>query len=510
MANRHIKQSITVLFLALISLFCRAEAEAGAEIDLPEPVLSIIDATILPPDQDTPTAETETAESPETIDFTEATESDQAELQLTIKQYAQTVTQLEIDNGAYNNDLSEALIGLGLAQSTAGNHKDALDVYTRALHINRVNEGLQNINQIPILDLVIEANTALGDYKSLADNYSYLLWVYERNYKNDAPELVPQLQRIAKWHLAAYEVTSPPDSVGHLIVATNLFTKALDIIESTEGYHAPGLINPLYGIVNANFKLVEPFGFIENIDYFTSGRASPLLPSNFNRVNDPFGDRTLARNDFSALNYNQEHLSRILQDQKNTASLIQNSYKSGRNALERIVDIHTSNPGLPKLSHAFALTHLGDWFLRFYKSSSAMANYIQAYQILKDEGYDVEGKGGFFSYPRSLDTFKPPQIDSGLNKSGESTTAGLAGQSESDTGLTADEHKDESKFVLVEFNVTANGSVRNLDIIDSNPTDNIRFQRMARDKIITTPFRPRLENGKPTMTENVKMLYRFE
>jgi len=33
---------------------------------------------------------------------------------------------------------------------------------------------------------------------------------------------------------------------------------------------------------------------------------------------------------------------------------------------------------------------------------------------------------------------------------------------------------------------------------------------MARYIISATPFRPRLENGKPTATENVKMLYRFE
>lgn len=443
-------------------------------------------------------------------DVSEHTAAELAELQHTISQYTNQVLQLEIENGAYNNDLSEALTGLGLAYSAAGNHQEALDVYTRALHINRVNEGLQNINQLPILERVIQANTALGDYKSLADNYSYLLWIYGRNYDNGDPALVPVLQKIANWHLDAYEVTEPPDSVGHLVYATNLFTKALEIIELTEGPHSPELINPLYGIVNANFKMVEPFGFIQNIDFIVGSRASPLLPSDFNRLNVPLDSEVYSRNDFSALGYNQEHLSRILQDQKNAASLIQNSYRSGRNALERIVDIHVKNPDLPRLSHAYALTHLGDWYLRFYKRSVAQSSYEQAYQVLLQGGHDVVSDQGFFSYPRSLDTFKTPQILPDKYVQDATFSRDLSSQADSDEPQATDEESEQPRFVRVQFNVTEHGVVRNLDIIESNPADNIKFRRMARDRIMSTPFRPRLENGKPTMTESVKMLYRFE
>jgi len=435
--------------------------------------------------------------------------AEQIQLQQTIYQYADRVLQLEIENGAYNNDLVEELTGLGHSYSSMGNHADALKVFSRALHINRINQGLQNMNQIPILDMVIQANNGLSDYKALNDNYGYLLWVYNRNYGDNNINLAPIYNRVAGWHLDAYEVTPSPDSVGHLVIAANLYSKAIEIIESYKGPDDPDLITPLYGIVNANFKLVEPYGFIPNIDSFISGKITPLLPSNFDSENQA---TRFERNSYTALDYNQEHLSRILGDQKSGSSLVQNSYKSGRNALERIVDIHTKNPDLPTLSHAYALTHLGDWYLRFYKRTSALTNYERAYQLLKMNGYDFgNNTRGLFGRPQSLDKMKVPDVSSenepyafsSLDDTGDEDPLAELEQH------TSDDKEADSQFVVVEFNVTQYGAVRDLVIIEANPSDSVRFRRMARNRISTTPFRPRLEDGKPIETENVKMLYRF-
>ena len=76
--------------------------------------------------------------------------------------------------------------------------------------------------------------------------------------------------------------------------------------------------------------------------------------------------------------------------------------------------------------------------------------------------------------------------------------------------LEENESYDEDKYVLVEFDVTRYGAVRDLKILESNPTSNVRFRRMARNTINSTPFRPRLDNGQPITTENVKMIYRFQ
>ncbi len=423
----------------------------------------------------------------------------------TIARYNQRIQDLEIENGVYNNDLGEELVGLGLAYAGAGEYQPALEAYTRALQINRINNGLHSLNQLPILERTIETNTVLENYADLTANHDYLLWLYMRNYDSNDPQLLPVLFRVAHWNLDAYEVMQRPESVGNLIKAANLFHQAIHIIESTGKPDDPRIINALYGIANANFKFVEPFGVIPNIDAFFSGTTTPLLPSNFER--DIRGS-SFARNRHSNIHYNQDRLTQILQNQENSVSLVRDSYRSGRNALQRIIEIHEQNPDLPKISHAYALTHLGDWYLRFNKRNSAISSYAQAYQMLQED-HDEKTIERLFGRPHSLDALGiPAEFTQGLGLQSFASEA-ITGEADSTLVRPADLDLENSQFILVEFDVTEYGSVRNFEILASNPEDSVSFRRMARSKITNTPFRPRLENGKPVKTDDVKILYRF-
>ncbi len=445
------------------------------------------------------------SEIPELQDPEELT-PEEMEIQRTATLYLERILELEAENGAYNNALVEQLLSLGQAYNDLGNHTQALDVFSRALHINRVNEGLHNINQLPILDQIIKTNTALNDYDALNKNYGYMVWVYGRNYEIDDLELAEAYIRAANWQIDAFDVTTPPESLKHLIMAANYFSKSTDIIEKAKGPNAPELINSLYGIVNANFKLVEPYGFVPNIDTFISGKLYPMMPNNFD---SDFNNSQLPRNPYRALDYSPDHLSSIVQEEKYTFSLIQNAYKSGRNALIRIIEIYENNPDLPRISYAYALTHMGDWYLRFYKRSFAVENYQKAYQTLIATEFGDEAIRTLFSRPRSLGNFEyEPEFEFERHK-----VVSAVELTDDEKDKMLDEIIDElgeTKFALVEFNISRYGAVRNLSILASNPPDSVRFRRMARATINSTPFRPRLDDGQPITTENVKMLYRFQ
>lgn len=436
----------------------------------------------------------------------ESLSPEEVALRNTVNQYAAQVTKLEAENGAYNDELVEELISLGQAFTNLGDHQNALDIYSRALHINRVNQGLHNINQLPILDLIIKSNTELNNFEQLIKNYSYMLWVNDRNYEMNDMRRVPAYTRAANWHMEAYDVIDPPASLQHLILATNFYSKAADIIEESKGPVDPDLINPLYGIFNANFKFVEPYGFVANIDSFISGKLNPLFPSNFET---DFEREQYRRNTYRALDYKPSHLSRIVQDKAYTFSMIQNSYRSGRNALIKIIDIHDKNPELPKLSHAYALAHMGDWYLRFYKRSFALSYYEQAYQILLGVEYGDQAIENLFGPPRSLGVFEEePEFE--FERYRVISSVDLSDESaEAEYEFDSEELKN-SKYVYVQFNISKYGAVRNLEILNANPEDSVRFRRMARNTINSTPFRPKLENGQPIVTRNVKMLYRFQ
>jgi tetratricopeptide (TPR) repeat protein len=427
-------------------------------------------------------------------------------LRNTVNQYVDQVTKLEAENGAYNDELVEELISLGQAYTNLGEHQNALDIYSRSLHISRVNQGLHNINQLPILDLIIQANTALNNFDELIKNYSYLLWVNDRNYEMNDMRRVPAYTRAANWHMQAYDTTAPPASLRHLILATNFYSKAADIIENSKGPVDPDLINPLYGIVNANFKFVEPYGFVPNINSFISGKLNPLFPSNFET---DFERERYQRNTYRALDYKPSQLSRIVQDEAYTFSMIQNSYKSGRNALIKIIDIHEKNPELPRLSYAYALAHMGDWYLRFYKRSFALSYYGQAYQALLGIEYGDQAIENLFGRPRSLGVFEDePEFE--FERYRVISSVDLSDEEEEAKYEFDSEELKDSKYVYVQFNITKYGAVRNLEILTANPEDSVRFRRMAKNTINSTPFRPKLENGQPIMSRDVKMLYRFQ
>jgi tetratricopeptide (TPR) repeat protein len=491
MKNRYLKQLL--ISASSLSLGVVVHAQAGLQAEVQGRVAedqtpAILDILPSVPDEDEEIANRE------------------ALLRRTVALYAERVIQLEAENGAYNNELEEELASLGQAFYGLGEFQQALDVYTRALHINRINQGLHNINQLPILELIIKANTELNNFEELDKNFSYLLWIINRNYDANDIQRVPAYLRAANWHMDAYDITTPPESIQHLIIAANYFSKATDVIESAKGPDDPELINSLYGIVNANFKLVEPYGFIADIDSFISGKLNPLLPSNFD---SDFDSEEYSRNAYRALDYSQDHLSRIVQDEKYTFSLVQNSYKSGRNALLRIINIHEKNPDLPPLSYAYALTHTGDWYLRFYKRRFAMGYYQQAYQILSANEYGDQAIYNLFGRPRSLGTFEEqPEFE--FERVKIISSIDITDEAEKLEIRLNDEILNDKKFVLAQFRVTKYGAVRNLEILAANPADNVRFRRMARNTINSTPFRPRMENGQPIVTDNVKILYRFQ
>ncbi len=450
---------------------------------------------------------------PASVADTPASEID-PQIEQTIKLYASKVQRLESESGAYNNDLVEQLIGLGLAYSDAEKHAEALKVYQRALHINRVNHGLHSLEQIPILERVIEANTALNDYNQLNNNYSYMLWVYKRNFPENDLRMLPVLDRIAEWHLDAFNKTLVPESLGHLVVAANLYNESLEIIKLVEGDDHPDMIRPLYGIVNANFKLIEPYGYIEGIDMIIGASGMLLLPSNFtqNGSNDAF------RSTFLQQNYGGDYLARVLDVEKDSLSLIQNSYRSGRAALEKIVDIHVKHPDLTRRSYAYALTQTGDWFQRFSKRDASTHYYREAYTLLTGAGAESTELDELFGKPISLDALNVPRMMAAslsapsLDTDPSRAIEGIDMSEKTDIDLQelATTELQDTAYVVVQFDVTSSGIVRNLEFIMTNPEDDSRLRRMAKERINITPFRPRLENGQPIATEDVKMVYTFQ
>lgn len=378
-----------------------------------------------------------------------------AEQNLVIQNYEQMIAQLESSGGVYQAQLAEVLSGLGSSYQSLQRHTDAIAVFQRALHITRVNDGLYSLNQIAILEKLIESNSKLKDWENLNKNYHNLYWISKRHYGENNPQLLALIERIGRWHLHAYELQPKAESFSHLLEAEQLYNKAVEVIERQNGQQDIRLINDLYGIALTNYQIAAEVSNSEDFENIRTG----------------YRDTSRTR--------------RLLQEEQARQDLIIQSFIKGRNAMNQIVDIHANNPILPVDTHAMALTHLGDWFLLFNKRDSAAQTYDQAYQLLHNEGIDQKSIDQLFGQPRTLPAIRLPV------------------QKEDDI------MPENPAYVLASFDVSASGKAQNIQIIESNPSDDVSHQRRAKRSIAATRFRPRYENGKPVITTGVSLRYVF-
>lgn len=419
-----------------------------------------------------------------------------------IELFEQEVSVLEQRGGAYDPDLSETLVSLGMARMTQGEYEKAEQAFRRALHTTRVNHGLYNIEQLPILERLIELNTVTRDLHDLNQGYHYMFWLSKRIYGADDPRLLAAIDRMGRWHLAAYLTEADDSPMGHLLAAEGLYDRAVQIIEKNYGPNDARLVNALYGVVVTKYQIAALVSRIEHRREIYLGPSEPM----------------------------DLRSRRVYEDARLRETLMVKSFSDGKSAMDRIAAIHADNDLLPPESHALALVHLGDWNLLFNKWNSAHEAYSNAYALLSETGHAKDEIDSFFARPRSLPAIGLPEeqleafLAAGVNAPGESETQVRAnpealGMSEpgmnayTDTGTNTDaealENAEAYPNVLMSFDVSRTGKASNIEILESRP-DDYSLQRRAKKSIASRTFRPRIENGEPVETVGMRLRLLFK
>lgn len=376
-------------------------------------------------------------------------------LMQSLDRYQQSVNELQKAQGAYAESLAEQLVGLGLAYKNLGQYPPAIAAFNRSLLVKRVNLGLYTLEQIPILEQIIAANSATGDWTALNQNHRYLYWVYLRNYGVDDPRLLPVLHRLGYWQLHAYTYDNQTGANNHLDVANNLFHSAIAIIDSHYGLYDQRLLDPLYGIVLVNYQV------------------KAALYANFGSIPESM---SIFDDDLGTIDASDIHF------------YINNAYRTGKAALLRIIDIQAHNQDSASSVTGIGMVHLGDWELLFDRRDAANETYAQACAQLAASGMARAEIDQLFAQPRSL-----PALQGSLPDTREPAQQDSIGN-----------------YVLARFDVSPTGRPSNIEIMEANPADNKVMQRRARQRIRATRFRPRLEDGQPIATTNVSIRYDFQ
>ncbi len=119
----------------------------------------------------------------------------------TIEQYLEEIHRLEVTYGPHHEAIGENLISLSKLYEAQGDKLKKHETLEQALQIHRLNYGLHNKEQLPIIEQLIANNIDLQNWEALDRNYDYLYWIHRRIYGVDSLELLPVLNRVLEWKL---------------------------------------------------------------------------------------------------------------------------------------------------------------------------------------------------------------------------------------------------------------------------------------------------------------------
>jgi tetratricopeptide (TPR) repeat protein len=386
----------------------------------------------------------------------ELTKKQKLEVLRNIDLFHRQISQLESEEGVYGSTLTEKLGSLGIAYQYADEHNKAIEMFKRAIHLNRVNDGLYTTGQVPLLQRLIASHIKLGQWDKVSDKYNYLYWLNTQNYGKEDPRILPTLTQMSKWHLRAYGMQFGKDRqavTNHLITAHTYIERSIDLLDQHQQTNntEQRLIKELNGLTLTNYL------------FATFPRSAPIRAHTG-----------------SALDPEVSHSAMVVDH------YISRSFRSGKKALNRVIDIYSNSESAPPWAVAKAKVKMADWLFIFNKRSAAFALYQEAYNLMTEHESSLSALKATFDQPVAL-----PNLD--LLDSGQ--------YAESDKSFT-----DKSvNYVLASFDVTPQGNASNIEIIDSKPLNNISARSQVKRSLRITKFRPRFVGGEPILTEKMKL-----
>ncbi|MEM8983881.1 MAG: TonB family protein [Pseudomonadota bacterium] len=163
--------------------------------------------------------------------------------------YQAAITIIEFLQDHLSVELIDPLTGLGRTTLNAKRPDLATDALERALHVNQVNVGPQNLEQLPLLNDLTEAYYQLGDFKQVKALQRFAVALYERQYPNDDNKsIIPALYRRAAWL----------NRMGLYVDEQRTYNKIIRIVERVDGRSSLDLIPALTRLGRTYLFAAEP------------------------------------------------------------------------------------------------------------------------------------------------------------------------------------------------------------------------------------------------------------
>ncbi|PCH61818.1 MAG: hypothetical protein COC19_04100 [SAR86 cluster bacterium] len=420
--------------------------------------------------------------------------------------YSSQLSDLESLHGQYHPSLLEPLSGLVEVAQAMQNHDRVSNVLRRQLLIVRAVQGLQHIDQIPLIEALIDSQIRLGNWQEVGDHFEHLRLLKAADADND--DQLQAIDDLLRWNLARVYLENSTNRERYIVKADDLSKQLVDLAEDKYGKHSPALIPWLYEQALQQYRLAELWVSENSL---SAASLERLSQSNIrHRSNNSF-----------YLNTNMVNRSLLSRD-----PVAVNILRRGLNTMKRIHNLLESTGD--RQAQAMALIYQGDFQL-LMGFGSAQRSYREAWQLLIEAGIDKQRISLFFSHPVKLpvesffynleqaSTFQRRHNAYSANTEnieylGEFTawhkSIGSVRQPLVPAQMTDLDLHYQS--VDVSFAISRNGKTSSLKLIDA-PEQNIApagLRRNARQAVRKMLFRPHLVDGRSTKVEDVRISYR--
>ena len=124
-----------------------------------------------------------------------------------IKLFFECIALIESRNNI-SPELISPLVALGLAFNKSEQYNKAVEIFKKALHINWVNSGFYNLEQVNIHDSLTESFIGLKNLEEANHHQSFQLGIYNNHFGKDSIKVDESLEKLAKWYKRSGQILS--------------------------------------------------------------------------------------------------------------------------------------------------------------------------------------------------------------------------------------------------------------------------------------------------------------
>jgi len=400
-----------------------------------------------------------------------------------VANYMARISSLEQEQGLFSPDLIQNLLALGNLHQQREEHEQAVAIFERADHISRINYGLYDAGQIPIVEGMVESFLALGDFRSVSDRQRYLYFLNEKLRPTGSIPALPSLTDMADNSMSILD---------QAMMLTNDYSQGPRF---RFGEDSPGVAEiARYYTMNSLFRAKSNYAAaIASLIRNDNLEHPRLMELEYKHLETLF-----------LLGFRQELIdnphyymtsAKITANQANRWTFLKRNlsgYETGVESFGRMLRYLQMDSGTQ--AEELVRTHLefGDWHLLFGWGDAAAAEYEQAYARARELELSEEQIDSLFSpdFPRQLPLFSAKP------------------NSREKFGIPLDEPLEYDGYIDIRFRINPNGTARDLRFLGSSPGTRGATQIRLKRYLKNSPFRPFLVDGK-AVNQTVEMRYYY-